>query len=502
MGFVALGIAARLARYVVDFPLWGDELLLTGNFLDRGFAELARPLDNHQVAPVLFLWIELAATKLFGLNEFALRLFPLLCGIGALLLFARLAWRLAPGLPSVLAVAIFACATYTIRHSTEVKPYATDACVSLVLLSLAEMWFRSPRRVAWLWTFAAFAPLAVALSYPAIFVIGGLSAAIAWQLARTRQRRGWAAFVAVNLVAAVSFLALLKAATGPQFAAEREVMQDYWRDAFPPVASPLRLPGWFVRIHAGEMFAYPAGGENGGGAPTFALFVVGLALFIKRGDRVVSVTTLAVLTLAFVAAALGRYPYGGHPRLMQYVAPLICLVAGYGAAGCLDAFGHPRLRRATIVVLLALAAGLGGVLMARDVTHPYRDEHERIWRETARRFWREQSRGAARVVLAPRELEGELFPKQGTGIHHLACRIYERIYRPASRSAVADGRPLRYVVYHNSTDRIDVERWDAWLREMTGRLELKGQFTSRSAEDVRWACERYEVFEFVARRQL
>src|SRR5947207_13177836 len=92
--FVVLGLVARCVRYLLDFPLWEDECFLCVNFIDRTFAGLLQPLDFHQVAPPLFLWIELAAVKLFGYGERSLRLFPFLCSVASLFLFRRLAGRL------------------------------------------------------------------------------------------------------------------------------------------------------------------------------------------------------------------------------------------------------------------------------------------------------------------------------------------------------------------------------------------------------------------------
>src|SRR6185436_4942727 len=46
--FVALGIALRLIRYLLHFPLWGDETMAAANFLDRGYADLLKPLDYGQ----------------------------------------------------------------------------------------------------------------------------------------------------------------------------------------------------------------------------------------------------------------------------------------------------------------------------------------------------------------------------------------------------------------------------------------------------------------------
>ena len=86
-GFLLLGVLLRVARYATCQPLWGDEAYLSASFIDRGFWELLKPLDYHQVAPPLFLWAELAFVRLLGFNEWSLRLFPLLCGVAGLWLF-------------------------------------------------------------------------------------------------------------------------------------------------------------------------------------------------------------------------------------------------------------------------------------------------------------------------------------------------------------------------------------------------------------------------------
>ena len=42
---VALGVLARLVRYLVDYPIWHDEAFVAASLWDRGFADLARPLE-------------------------------------------------------------------------------------------------------------------------------------------------------------------------------------------------------------------------------------------------------------------------------------------------------------------------------------------------------------------------------------------------------------------------------------------------------------------------
>src|SRR5262245_22705444 len=58
--FLAVGVAWRLTRYGLAFPLWSDEAGLMLNVVQRhGYAELLGPLDHLQVAPLGFLAAQL-----------------------------------------------------------------------------------------------------------------------------------------------------------------------------------------------------------------------------------------------------------------------------------------------------------------------------------------------------------------------------------------------------------------------------------------------------------
>ena len=52
--FVGLGIAVRLVRYLVNYPIWHDEAFLAVNFWDRSYVDLLRPLDYGQIRLALF----------------------------------------------------------------------------------------------------------------------------------------------------------------------------------------------------------------------------------------------------------------------------------------------------------------------------------------------------------------------------------------------------------------------------------------------------------------
>ena len=193
---MALGVLLRVGRYLTNYPVWGDEACLALSFPRRGYLDLLLPLEYGQICPILFLWAELTAVKLFGFSEMSLRLFPLICGVGSVFLFRHVAGRVLKGPPLLLAMAIFAVSIHPIRHSAEAKPYATDLLVALGLLALAIEWYRSPERTRWLWMMVGFTPIALAASYPAVLVAGGIGLALAPSVWRTRRRGPKIAFAA------------------------------------------------------------------------------------------------------------------------------------------------------------------------------------------------------------------------------------------------------------------------------------------------------------------
>ena len=93
LAFVALGVVLRVGHYLNNYPLWGDEAFLALSFLRRGYLDLLLPLEYGQICPILFLWAELTAVKLFGFSEWSLRLCPLICGVGSVFLFRHVAGR-------------------------------------------------------------------------------------------------------------------------------------------------------------------------------------------------------------------------------------------------------------------------------------------------------------------------------------------------------------------------------------------------------------------------
>lgn len=475
---LAIGIAARLLRFVLRFPLWGDECLLATNFIDRDFIGLLRPLDNHQVAPVAFLWLEEAATRLFGFSEYSLRLWPLMAGLCATVLLFRFARRELPPLAALFAVGFFAVSSYAIRHAVEVKPYAIDAFATTVLLSAAWPLWRRPADLDRLWLLAPLAGLAVLVSYPSVFVVGAIGLVTLPAVLRSRRPRAWLAMGAFGSAVAAAFALMLATSVGPQFAAEAQVMRDYWAAAFPPLGDPLRLPLWLVDAHTGEMFAYPLGGERGGSVLTFLCFATGIVVVWRTRAWPLASVTLATLALAFVAAALQRYPYGGHPRLVQYAAPLICLLAGAGLARILASDRRPRLARNVRMATAAALALIGCGLMIRYVARPYQDVRDVYRREAVIQVWQGLAAAPGPSLSVEADLHVDLYP-ESAAIGRPIYRCNEQIYAsrdtgPIQRllSRIDCQTPLNCVALRSADDAGDAARLAAWLDDLAAHHRL------------------------------
>ena len=472
--FVAFGVALRVVRFLSRYPLWHDEAFIAANFIDRGYGDLAGRLEYLQVCPILFLWIELTVVKLFGFSEWTLRAFPACCGIGALILFRDLARRTLAGFGYPLAVAILAVSYAPLRHGNEVKSYATDLLVAVGLLLLAVRWQERPDRSRMLWWLSIAAAPALASSFPAIFVVGGILVALAWPVWKTRSRSVIAAWVVLGVVSASTFLGLLHyhLATAQSEELRVKYLLPYWSASFPPwrdgIASTLV---WAFKIHAGNLLAYPVGGQDGASVATLCCVIAGIVALIRGKKAALLGLLLVPFALNLSAAAVGRYPYGGEARIAQHLAPSVCLLAGLGLGGLVGrAADSVRVDRRWRLAVLGLGM-IGGAQLLSGMIRPYHMKSAEDDRSFARWFWSRES-PELRLVETKAELGLDLEPKQwftGISASYLCNRA---IYAP-DRGGPAVPEETYYVVFQvDSYDPpFDSPEYLAWLQRMGRRSE-------------------------------
>lgn len=324
VALVLLAVVLRLIEYLQNKAVWLDEAHLALNILQRDYAGLTRPLDYGQGAPLGFLWLERFAANAAGPGEFALRFVPMLASLLACVLLLVFLRRMLPPGATAIAFSVFTVAVPVIRYASEIKPYATDLLVSivllLVLLPLSGEWKSSARAIAAL----VVGCVAVWLAFPAIFLLAGIGVVLAAQAVFAKQGPRIFTILAAGAFwfasFALDYVFLLR------YNAENAEVRTWWLDRFMPLPpQSLSDLNWFVRSFF-EMFDNPLGLGAAGGVGAL-LFLIG-AFALWRRDRLRLCILLAPLCVALIASGLQKYPFMG--RFLLFSVPLLLVLIGEG----------------------------------------------------------------------------------------------------------------------------------------------------------------------------
>jgi hypothetical protein len=414
--FLSLGLAVRLLRYLLNFPLWQDELMLAVNLIDHDYVRLLGKLDRNQIAPPGFLWVERWMIETWGVSEWSFRFPSAIAGVFTLPVFVRIAclvfpnahdvsWK-RPSWPAVAAFGLFATSYFPLRYSCELKPYGIDLFTAAVLLWFALEFARTPARWGWLAGLTAVTPLFVSLSFPVVLAAGGIVIGLVPVVWKTGCWRRLALYATFPLVLLASFSVLRFIQAMPAQTALSDEMASHWTEAFPPHTWGPALWAWLVRAHTSELLAYPFGGEAGASTLTAIACMAGAVWLGRRKGQFLLAITGGTLSLLFVAAWLRKYPYGGHPRLVLFFAPHACLLAAAGFAAGLDWLARRRQSEIQVHRIRSIAFfGLLAIALtsaARDVSKPFKSQIDYQHRAFAREFWsRPAPEGWQTVCLSP-----------------------------------------------------------------------------------------------------
>lgn len=373
VALLSAGVLLRLVRYLAERSLWLDEAYLAINLMTRSYAELTQTLDYNQGAPIGFLWVERLMLTLFGDSELALRLFPLLVAIGALLLFYRVARDVLGPAALVVAVLLFATMEPFVRYAAEVKQYGVDVAVTAALLYLFVRLVEEGVRNAF--TAAALAvagPAAVFFSHPSAFVLTGVAAA-GVTLALLRRDRS---SLIRQLAAYGVWLAAFAAA---YFVAFQDL--DELRETVRGIGSG--AGGGLKNLYT--IFNAPGGFPRTAVGLGAALALVGVVYLARRRPGLVVLGAATVGSL-LVAGYVGMYPVG-H-RFLLFLLPLAVLFFAEGVDAILRE--APRLLAAALLaaVVALIVAPVVGKAAGRLVSPPEVEEIEPLLAEVSR-SWEE-----------------------------------------------------------------------------------------------------------------
>ena len=368
---IAAGLVWRLTRFFLDFEITGDEAGILRSVIERGYGDLLHPLSYSNVSPPLFLWLTKWVDSVFP-TQWAVRFLPFLASLGAMAMFGLICRETLAGAARWLAWAVLSLAWVPIVEGTRVKSYTLDLFAATLMLWLALRWLLHGRQARYLLWLGLCAPVFVWLSYTSVFIVGAISLVFTGCAAQTcfqpgdsaeSKKLGWqnvSAGLAFMALAGVSAIFLYELNVRPALQASlTNGLSDGWSRGYPP-AHWSEVPLWLLTVHTGRGFAWPVGDNNFGSSATFALWLIGLAAYWRRGNRWVWWLFVAPQILGLAAGFLHKYPYLQNPRLCMYLGPGICLFVGAGMQWLVERLAEEKRRgcySATAFALMLLAVG-------------------------------------------------------------------------------------------------------------------------------------------------
>jgi uncharacterized membrane protein len=347
--FVAIGVVVRVRDYAYDRALWLDESLLSLNIIDRPFWKLFHELSFNQAAPPGFLLAERASIALFGRSEYALRVFPLVCGIASIFLFVKVARAFLAPAAALIAIGLFSVSDALVYYSSEVKQYSTDVAASLLIFAVALALRRSSPNLVRTISYVIAGVVALLLSYAAAFaVVAVILVMVVPDLVRRRGKSlcaldfaafAWVAAILVGLVYSWSRVSHLLETNAPNF--------------------PTGL--LFLRTAGGGLMSDLGIPDNGALHGTeYALGVVALVGLISLARHTKEVAALFAVQVGLLAVASYAHLYPVLARSILFLVPFLVFALAAGVVAISSASSRHR----TLV-----AACLAGAVLAIPAVH-------------------------------------------------------------------------------------------------------------------------------------
>ena len=321
---VLCGTLLRLRQWWYGRSMWLDELAVAHNIRDRGYGGLLRPLSLNQSAPPAWLWLERLAYDLLGAGDRALRMVPLLFGVGLLVLLALLTTPLMPVPARCAVLALAAFNPWLISYSNQVKQYSSEAFWVTLVVGVGILCAREAgwRRYLAFWCSALGGAVFSIMAIPVTFLTATLVAATL-----IRRRGSLLRFAApAPFVLAVAVGVYVRVLRPEQANPE---LKAYWVHAYPdhPLSDLGATAHWLARTYRGLMVV-PFSARWHWLFALLALFAAVVCL--RRLGASVLAMLLVPVALGLAAAALSIYPLSD--RLALYAVPTCLLVLGWAAS--------------------------------------------------------------------------------------------------------------------------------------------------------------------------
>lgn len=378
---IVLGILFRCYHYFFNASLWGDEASLANNIITYDLLGLCtQTLDNNQAAPPGYLLIVKSISYVLGYSELSLRLFSLICGITALVLFGFAAKQLLSPAGSIMATLLFSFSPFLIYHSAEVKQYETEVLATTLVLYFVARYrygFTYATSISWGLIFA----VCIYFSNTSIFVLMGVFLSL-FVYALSRHRFDLLKKVIVCgcfwSIAFIGYYILFIARNS-----NVQLMVETWQSEFIPFPASVSALKWyytkviflfnnplgfsldtdffpsvFIRWRYVLYFSYVA----------LVLLILGIWVLWKK-SRYLFTLLLLPIGITILASLFHRYPF--HERFVLFLTPIVYLIISYSTD--LKGFVSPEswLRKYPVgTILTSIAFAYIGFNLAYKLIQP------------------------------------------------------------------------------------------------------------------------------------
>lgn len=392
LALVLIGIFLRLFHLFDNRSFWIDELYLNGNVIKMGFMDLiTKPMDYEQKAPLGYLWMTKLAVILFGKGERALRLFSVICGIGAVTFFVPVARFFLKPWSMLIAVGILALGEPFIYHSTEAKQYSAELFAAIIALYLFVR-FQNVSTLSSLLVWGISGGILVWFSYSSIFVLAGIAIVVS---INSLLKKAWKDFsfklipFTIWLVsfALVYYFFLRKYEDSGWLKNFFEVMYNAY---MPMPPSPKDLY-WFAYTHymllernLGLLTKFGDHIKDYTLTQTFfrmpflplLLEVVAVVVLFRKNKYFLFILAFPIL-LTLLASGFKFYPF--YERFILFLAPLFIVLIAYGAESTAGLFEKSKgeIIAPILFLLLLFPPFWNAIRFTIDPSHLYKKEYNR-----------------------------------------------------------------------------------------------------------------------------
>lgn len=336
-----LAISLRVVILLQNRSLTLDEVNLVRNLHERGYSELLQPLSYNQFAPIPFLILGKFCVSIFGYYEWAIRLYPFVCGIAAVLLFYCILTRLDLLIGGLYPLLLMASGLLYVRYATEFKQYSSDEMITMLIVLMAiDFNPIKTRRKKLLLTWCAMGSIAIWFSMPSIFVLAGVGISFLFSALQLKERKLIIVVGLIGLIWIGNFLLNYFLLLQPSIASD--YLQS-WHKGYFLFLFPSTKQEWQQNADVLSTYWGAIGGH------WVLSFLMNLALYIY-GTIVVfrkylSFAIILFLPIILLLITTSLHQYTLLSRVVLFSFPLILLSIAYGIQSC------DKLKKGRIIML-------------------------------------------------------------------------------------------------------------------------------------------------------